>query len=103
MNKEKLTGQATDEQIEAWKKEHGDIFKLAAGNSVCYLKKPTRKILGYAGTGGKNSPLKFNEILLEHCWLGGDEKIKTDDTLFLSASGKLSGIVKTVEASLEKL
>ena len=103
MNKEKLTGQATNEQIEAWKKEHGDIFKLTAGDSVCYVKKPTRKVLGYAGAAGKTNPLKFNEIILENCWLDGDEKIKTDDSLFLSVGPKLNGLVETVEADLEKL
>jgi len=103
MSKEKLTGQATAEQIQEWKDKHGDIFKIQVENSVCYLKAPNRKVLGYASVAGKDNPLKFNEVILESCWLGGDEMIKTDDSLFLSAGAKINGIVEVKEANLEKL
>ena len=38
-NEKKLVGQAAPEQIEAWKREHGDVFIATVGDSVCYLKK----------------------------------------------------------------
>jgi hypothetical protein len=40
---------------------------------------------------------------LNDCWLGGDEEIKTDDTLFLSVSPKLSELIVTREAELVEL
>ncbi len=104
MEKEKqLAGQATPEQIEAWKQKHGDVFAVTVGNSVCYLKRPTRKAISYASVAGKNDPLKFNEVLLNDCWLGGDDRIKSDDTMFISASAKVAELIEVKEAELKKL
>ncbi len=90
-------------QIDAWKKQHGDIFKITVDDKVCYLKKPTRKALSYAAMAGQTDPLRYNEIILNDCWLGGDEEIKTDDGLFLSVSGKLSQLIQVKESELVKL
>ncbi|MDR1120039.1 MAG: hypothetical protein LBM08_03900 [Dysgonamonadaceae bacterium] len=94
---------ANKEQIDAWKAKHGEVFRIQVEGKACYLKKPGRKTLGYASLAGKENPLKFNEILLNDCWLDGDEVIKTDDTLFLSVSSKLSELIEVKEAELEKL
>jgi hypothetical protein len=94
---------ATKEQIESWKANHGEVYRIQVEGKACYLKQPSRKTLGYASLAGKENPLKFNEVLLRDCWLGGDEAIKTDDTLFLSVSAKLSELIALKEAELEKL
>lgn len=103
MKNKEFIGQATPEQIAAWKEEHGDIFAIKAEEHVCYLKKPTRKAISYASVAGKVDPLKFNETLLRECWLGGSEEIRHDDDLFLAAGGVLGEIVQVKEAELEKL
>jgi hypothetical protein len=94
---------ATKEQIEGWKAKHGDVFRITVDDKACYLKKPGRKTLGYASLAGKENPLKFNEILLNDCWLEGDGEMKTDDTLFLSVSQKLAELIEIKSAELEKL
>ncbi len=99
MNTEKVT----QEQVENWKKQHGDIFKLKIEDKECYLKTPDRKTLSFASSIATKDPLKFNEILLNNCWLGGDEEIKTNDSLFLAAASKLSDLIEVKEAELEKL
>lgn len=99
MAKEKVT----QEQIDAWKKKHGEIFRLKVDEKECYLKTPDRKTLSYASTVATKDPLKFNEILLNNCWLGGDEEIKTTDSLFLAAASKLGELIEVKEAELEKL
>lgn len=93
----------TKEQIEAWKKEHGDIFKISVEDKVCYLKRPSRKTLAYASSVATKDPIKFNEIILNGCWLAGDEEIKTNDTYFLGASAKLTDLIEVKEAELVKL
>lgn len=93
----------TKEQIQEWKAKHGEIFRIKVEDKECYLKKPSRKTLGYATVASKDNPLKFNEVILNECWLGGDEEIRTSDDLFLSVSGKLSEIIEIKEAELEKL
>lgn len=97
------TEKVTQETIDAWKKKHGNIFKLTIEDKVCYLKTPDRKALSYASTVGAKDPLKFNEVILNNAWLGGDEEIKTNDSLFLSAAQKLAEIIEVKEAELEKL
>lgn len=95
--------EVTAKQIADWKAKHGDIFKISVDGKEAYLKKPDRKTLSYATSIASNEPLKFNELLLSNCWLGGDEEIKTDDTLFLSASAKLAEIIEIKNAELVKL
>ena len=99
MAKDKIT----KADIDAWKKKHGDIFRLKVEDKVCYLRTPDRKTMSFAASVATKDPLKFNEILLSNCWLGGDEEIKTQDDLFLAASSKIAEIIQIKEAGLEKL
>ena len=98
-----MKSEITQEQIQEWKSKHGDIFRLKIEDKECYLKTPDRKTLSYASSTATKDPLKFNEIILKNSWLGGDEEIKTDDALFLSASSKLGELIQIKEATLEKL
>ena len=91
----------TKEMIAEWKKKHGEIFKIVVDGKTAFLKKPSRKNLSYAAA--TKDLIKYNEIILNACWLAGDEEIKTDDELFLAVSGKLDGLIEVKEAELEKL
>jgi len=94
---------ATKEQIQEWKAKYGDVFCITVEGKSCYLKKPSRKALGYASMAGKENPLKFNEVLLKDCWIAGDEDIQTNDDLFLAVSAKIGEIIEVKEAELVKL
>ena len=98
-----MSKEITQKQIDAWKAEHGEIFMLSVGDKKAYLKKPNRKTLSYAAIAGQKDNMVFNEIILDKCWIGGDEEIKTDDGLFLSASAKLPELIQIKEAELVKL
>lgn len=98
----------TKEQIQEWKQKYGEIFKLKIEDKECYLRKPSRKTLSYASVAGKDNPLGFNEVIMRDvskggCWLGGDEEVREDDTLFLSASSKIAELIEIKDAELEKL
>lgn len=97
------TNPISQEQIKAWKAKHKEIFKLIVEDKEAYLKKPDRKILAAATAASSTNPMKFNEVILTNCWLGGDEEIKTDDSYFLGASAKLSELIEIKQAELEKL
>ncbi len=47
--------------------------------------------------------MKYNEVLLENCWLDGDEEIKKDDSLFLGVSSHLAEIIEIKTAEIKKL
>ena len=91
------------EQIEAWKQEHGEIFKVNVEGHIGYLKKPGRKAIGYASTIGTKDPIKFNEIILKACWIAGDEDLLNDDELFMAVGAKLADLIVIKTAELEKL
>ena len=93
----------TKQQIQESKKQYGDVYVLNIEGKKAYLRTPDRQTLSYASTLATKDPLKFNEAILTNCWLGGDEEIKTDDALFLSASSKLGELIQIKEATLEKL
>lgn len=100
---QKLIGEVTQEQIDLWKKKHRDVFSLIVDGHVAYFKKPDRKILSFATAAGSKDPIKFNEVLMNNCFIGGSEEVKTDDSLFLSASSKLAELIEIKEAELVKL
>ena len=93
----------TKQQTQEWKKQYCDVYVLNIEGKKAYLRTPDRNTLSYASTLATKDPLKFNEVVLNNCWLGGDEEIKTDDTLFLAASSKLPDLIQIKEATLEKL
>ncbi|MCX6232616.1 MAG: hypothetical protein NTZ33_13855 [Bacteroidetes bacterium] len=97
-----LTGQVTKEQIEIWKKKYGQVNGIIVSGHICYLKPVDRKTLSFASSVGAKDPLKFNEVILDNCWLGGSEEIKTDDTLFLSAGAKLAELIEIRDAEIVK-
>jgi hypothetical protein len=103
MAKVKLIGEVTPEQIEEWKKKYGKMFAIIVDGHICYLKSPDRKILGFASVAGKTDPMKFNESLLNNCFVGGSEAVKTDDELFFAAGSKLVDLIQVKEAELVNL
>lgn len=103
MEKTESKGQATAAEIAVWKREHGDVYQVTVGGSACYLKKPDRTTLKMVAAVGGSDPVRANEVLLENCWLGGDESVKTDDEKFFGVSAKLAELVTVKEAELKKL
>lgn len=96
--------EVTTQEIQNWKKQYGDIFLISFedGKKV-YLKKPDRKTLSYAMTRMQNNPLGFAETILNNCFIGGDQEVKTEDSYFLGAASQLEAMVETKQAELKKL
>lgn len=93
--------EATPEQIEKWKLAVGDVFAIKVDGKICYLKRPDRKTLSFASQVG-NDPLKFNEVILKNCWLGGDEEMMSDDSLFLAVCTQIDQVTEFKKAELVK-
>ena len=93
----------TEEQIKEWERKYGKIYLLKIEDKTAYLKPPTRQTLSLSMSYEKNDPLKADEVLLQNCWISGDEVIKTDLDLFLAARAALSELVEVKKASLVKL
>lgn len=95
-------GQATTEQVDAWKAKYGVVFAYTADDKICYLRKPDRMTLNYASRL-QNDPLKSNELLIKNCWLGGWDGFKTEDEYFFGLNNKLKEIIQVKQGELAKL
>ena len=89
------------EQIDAWKKQHGDIYLITVEDKSCVLRKPTRQELSFVS--GITDPMQFTETLLKQLWLAGDEDMQERDEDFLAISSKLDTVLKLKEAEVKKL
>lgn len=78
-----------------------NMLKIEATTVKAYLKKPSRKVISMATAVGGKDPIRFGELILENCWLGGDECIKTNDDLFLAANAILGNLIKIKTATLK--
>jgi hypothetical protein len=91
------------------KKEHGTIYKLEVptdedgGVAVGYIKKMNRSTLSLVMSKIDSDPIGAMEVLLNTTWLEGDERIKTDDDVFLGACTALQEIVTIRTGSLKKI
>ena len=99
-------GVITKDQIEAWKKEHKKVHTIkvtvAEGDvAVGYLKPPSRNIKAAAlSMYSQNKILESGEFLRDNCWLGGDERLKTDSDIGVTAAISASGIFKMMDSEL---
>lgn len=97
----------TKAQIEEWKANYGEIFELEVSGKKGYVRKPGRKQLSYASTvsnsNGVIDSIAFAEHILDACWLGGDEELKTNDDYFLAVVPTLEQLTERAEASIKKL
>lgn len=94
---------ATKEQINGWKKKYGNVYQLEVDGKSCYLRQPDRKIIAMARAMSEGDYISAQEIILDACWLEGDEEIKTNDTLFLNIASKLEGLIEEKESVLKKI
>jgi len=91
---------ATKEQIAAWKAKHGKVYKMEVDGKVCYLKKPSRQATSlHMYHLGQGDLMKADEVLLQNCWLDGDEEIQTEDDLFLSVKPLLENLYELKKSS----
>ena len=89
------------EQVQEWKKKHGELFEITVDGKSCILHRPTRRDLRYASV--VKDPIKMSETMLNQLWVDGDEEIKTDDALFFAAIQKMQDVLEVKEAEIKKL
>ena len=97
----------TKEQINQWKVKYGEVFLLQSGEGEdlreCYVHSPSRQTISAATPYADTNPMKFAEIILDGCWIVGDEDIKTDDKLFMGITKQLGALIQVKEFTLKKL
>ena len=96
------------EQIEAWKKEHGEVKEIQVKVSekdvaIGYLKKPSRDHKAVSlSMVSQYKLLEAGEYLMTNLWLGGDERLNTPGDIADSAAVIACGITEYHEGGLGK-
>jgi hypothetical protein len=89
--------------IAGWKKEYKHVWHVIVEDKQGYFKKPDRKTLMYASTVMQTNPMKFNEIIANSCFLGGDIELLEDDDYFFGLAAQLGALVEVKAGEIKKL
>ncbi|WP_212006498.1 hypothetical protein [Chitinophaga sp. HK235] len=98
-----LIGQVSQEQIDAWKKEHGKVFAYKIEGRIGYLRTVSRDVYSLAATKVSSSPAKFNETVINGIWLGGDEAIRKEDRYYFGLSDFVEELMNKKKGELGEL
>jgi hypothetical protein len=97
-----LSKQSTKEDIEkcikAVKAKYGEtaqVYIYEVEDKKCFLRSIDRNTYSAAAAKVSTSPAKFNEIVINQIWLGGDDEIKNNDQYYF-------GLVEFVEELMGK-
>lgn len=92
-------------KIDAWKKQYGSVTMLTtpAGDKKAFVRPPDRKIVSMVKSVGGTDEVAVTELLLDACWLEGDEELRTDDTYFLAIMPQVQELLDLKEVVLKKL
>lgn len=112
----------TPEQIAEWKVKHGAVYTIEVAiepenyepNTIAadldelprltgYLKKPDRKCMNFAMVTLPKNMIAAGKAVIKDCWLGGDEKLLTDDAYFSAAAFQAIELIEIYQARLKKL
>lgn len=89
-DKTNLSGYATPDQVEAWKKQYGEVFEAVVDNKIAYFKRASRATVRAALSFISKDKLKYIEVVLVNCIIGGDKSVLDNDEEFF-------GLVELVE------
>lgn len=100
-----LIGQATPEQIAAWKAAHpSGVFEYQVENRICYLRSVDRDTYALAAAKVRDSgPAKFNDVVVERIWLGGDSTIRDNDAYWFGLVEFIDELMAKKKGSLKQL
>jgi hypothetical protein len=97
------------ENLDALISKYGDIFTITVKNPTpgeedlyCYLRQPTRDEYFAFFAFSTSNPMKGLELILNSCWVEGDDEIMENDKAFFGALAKSGDLIEVFEADLKK-
>ncbi len=88
---------ATKQQLQEWKEKYGQFFELKSEDGKsCFLFDPATSmtIMKQVATAMASSDEEFALSILNNCWIGGDEELRTTD-------GYLNGFIEELKEILQ--
>lgn len=93
----------TREEIEAFKKKHGEIYLINQGAFSCIISRPSRATISLAMSNAQGDRLKMVDVIYANHWLAGDEIMKEDQGLLVGALSQIDDILGAVRTEVKKL
>lgn len=107
IQKEIRNGAITDAHIQQWKQKYGKVMEVRVEDEntiyTGYFHRPNMETMSAVNKLAKTDEIKGSMIMFDNCWLGGDEMMKTDAVIKISALTQLSTIFMSCSASLKNL
>lgn len=99
--KNEIMIEPTAEQVAQWKSKHREIYVYEADGKKCWIRKPTRNDISIAAI---ESPelLKRREIIVNMCWLAGDDVLRNEDKYFYGIANVIDQAMEVVQGKLKK-
>lgn len=105
--KKRCNGNVTDAQIQLWKNQNKRIMEICVEDDEAiycgYFHRPTMDTMSAVNQVGKNDEVKAATVMFDNCWLGGDDMMKEDAIIKMSALTQLSTVFNTCTASIKNL
>jgi len=122
MSKTENIANPTEEQIQKWKDQYGQIYLIEVAEEPesfeantmpmeldelpklqGWLKKPDRTILNYALVNMSKNMINAGKSILNSCWLGGDERLLKGDGHAAAAALQAVDLIEIYQSKLKKL
>ncbi len=99
----KIEKENFEKKVAEIKAKYPNCFLLTVDDKQAFLKAIDRKVISMATSIGGDDKVKICELILEACWIEGDEAILNNDSYFLGAMPQIQGLIDIKQSSLKKL
>lgn len=115
------TTEVTESQLAEWKEKYGEIYAVEVSEeiisldphvmvadledqpkAVAYIKKPDNKVINFA-MQKLPQMLEAGKVIIKSCWLGGDERLRKDDSFLNAAALQVIELLETRQGRLKKV
>ena len=102
-----FNGGLTEDQVAGFKQQHRKSFAVEVQDGdevhIGYFKRPTLETIKAVTKVAKTDEVKAGEIILDNCWLGGSEELRTDALLFMAVQKQLGTVLNGFQSLIKNL
>ncbi|MDE6346817.1 MAG: hypothetical protein K2L55_09120 [Muribaculaceae bacterium] len=100
-------GGVAEAQIQAFQTKHGRIHRVDivedGDTHIGYFRRPDFQTIKAVTKLSKTDEVEAGKVLLNNCWLGGSEALRTDAILFMAVQVQLGKLVNGCMGSIKNL
>lgn len=100
-------GGITEEQIEAWKKQHRKVHRIDVVDGdethIGYFKRPDFATVKATTKLVKSDEVESGKVMFKNCFLGGSEWLEQDTVLFMAVQVQLGKVLNGCMSSIKNL